>query len=161
MTIIEVKWSGPFDLKTIQTLHSSEDFGVYQIYGTHNISGPKTLLYIGQANEQRFGGRIPQHEWLDWDFPDFEIYVGRLGGDEQYDFDMWARQIHIVEKILIDHCQPPYNSKLLQGLDNSIDNQTLIINFGKRYKLPFEISTIWRQTKHNLGLWKPYTNAPK
>lgn len=157
MTIIEVKWDGPFSLSQVLTLNSTSDLGLYQIYGTHNISGPKTLVYIGQAKYQRFCGRIPQHNWINWDFPDFEIYIGRLGTNLKYEQQTWENQIDIVEKLLVDFCQPPYNTNLLQGLDEKIDNETIVINFGKRFKLPFEVSTFWRQTTHNHGSWTPYS----
>jgi hypothetical protein len=158
MAIIEIKWIGAYNPTTISSLRSSEDFGVYQIYGNHNISGPKTLLYIGQANDQFFGVRIPQHEWVSLEQLDCEIYVGKLGSSEQCSPATWTKQVNIVEKLLVDYCQPPFNSQLLQGLDNLIDDETLLFNFGKRFKLPFEVSTMWRNSTFNQSIWKPYSN---
>ena len=79
ITVIEILWDGPFKLSELKKLDSRKDYGIYQVYGTHNISGPNTLLYIGQANQQTFYQRIEQHrnDWLNWQFSDIELYVGR------------------------------------------------------------------------------------
>jgi hypothetical protein len=62
---IEILWDGPFTLEQIKGFNKSDDYGLYQIYGTHSIYGIDTLLYIGKAQEQKFCVRIPQHQnWL-------------------------------------------------------------------------------------------------
>ena len=50
LLIIEIGWSGPYDLAQISKLNTNSDYGLYQIYGTHNIFGANTLLYIGKAS---------------------------------------------------------------------------------------------------------------
>ena len=51
MKKIEIWWQGPFAIEDVKKFNSlRSDFGVYQIYGTHNIMGPNTLLYIGKAD---------------------------------------------------------------------------------------------------------------
>jgi hypothetical protein len=45
------------------------DYGIYQIYGTHDLSGSDTLFYVGQADSGTFGFRIMAHQsdWGRWD----------------------------------------------------------------------------------------------
>lgn len=158
MTLIEIEWKGPYTIQEICILNADIDYGVYQIYGTHNILGTDALLYIGQACDQTFSRRIPQREYITWDFPEYRIYVGRFGSSQVCTEQDWNTQINFGEQILIDYCQPPYNSQLLNGLSAGIPNDINLLNFGKRHKLPFTITTSWRQSSHNARLWKPYSN---
>lgn len=157
MTLLEIEWKGPYSIEEIGHLNTDIDYGIYQIYGTHNILGADTLLYVGQACGQKFAHRLPQHNFIDWDFPEFRIYIGRLGNFQYCSEQVWSNQIDYAEMILIDHCQPPYNSKLLNGLSGNIPNDINILNFGKRHKLPFTITTSWRLSSHHGGQWKPYS----
>lgn len=158
MTLIEIEWKGPFSIEEITSLNSDTDYGIYQIYGTHNILGTDVLLYVGQACEQTFGIRLPQRDYITWDFPEYRIYTGKLGSAQTVTMQDWNEQINFAEQILIDYCQPPYNSHLLNGLSAGIPNDINLLNFGKRHKLPFSITTSWRVSSHNAGLWKPYSN---
>ena len=45
---IHLIWEGPLTVETAKSANSGSDKGVYQIYGTHIISGPDTLLYVGR-----------------------------------------------------------------------------------------------------------------
>ena len=82
--IIEIEWEGPLPMKYVETkLNRAWDCGVYQIYGTHTIFGPDSLLYIGKARDC-FAERIPAHiEWTDWESRPVRVYVGRLGGGKR------------------------------------------------------------------------------
>lgn len=52
--VIEVSWEGPISLRqVVATRKKAEDYGVCQIYGTHNVFGPQALLYIGMARHRR------------------------------------------------------------------------------------------------------------
>ena len=159
MIQFEIEWKGPFSLEEISSLNTSIDYGIYQIYGTHNISGTDALLYVGQACDQTFSQRIPQREYISWEFPEYRIYIGRLGGSAVLSEEEWNKQISISEQILIDYCQPPYNSQLLNGLSASINNEINVLNFGKRHKLPFAITTSWRGSNHHKGIWKAFSNT--
>lgn len=160
MNIIEIEWSGPHLLDEALLAYSDTDFGLYAIYGTHNISGVDTLLYIGKVEDRNLGMRMSEHKnnYLDWAFPEYKIYFGRFGGEVHCLDAEWKSQINMSEIILIDFCQPPYNSQGLNGLVGKVKDDIIIFNWGKRHRLPFEVSTIWMQTFHHKSTWKPYSN---
>jgi len=60
--IINIWWGEPILLKDLESgkvgNNTDEDYGIYQIYGTHPIYGNDTLLYIGKASQQTFARRI-------------------------------------------------------------------------------------------------------
>jgi hypothetical protein len=155
VTIIEIRWTGPYKRDQIINLRSDQDYGIYQIYGTHNVNGPNTLLYIGKANDQQFATRINQHYWTEWEYSELEIYIGRLGGSKQIDQDEWEKQINIAEQLLIYYCSPPYNSKNIQGYDGSIKN-ILVVNLDKKNRLPMEVSTFYTDSEFWNGNWEEY-----
>jgi hypothetical protein len=62
MNKIEINWQGPLKIEETEKLNTNIDFGIYQIYGTHNIFGPNSLLYIGKACDQYFSTRLLQHK---------------------------------------------------------------------------------------------------
>lgn len=65
---LKISWEGPFTAEDVVSLNKDWDYGIYQIYGTHNIFGADSLLYIGKAMEQTFADRIVQHEhWIQWE----------------------------------------------------------------------------------------------
>lgn len=158
MTLIEIDWKGPFTIEETVALNTDIDFGVYQIYGTHNILGTDALLYLGQACDQTFAQRLPQREYITWDFPEYRIYVGRFGSSQSCSEHDWNTQINYAEQIFIDYCQPPYNSQLLNGLSESVPSNINLLNFGKRHKLPFAITTTWKVSSFHNGQWKAYSN---
>jgi hypothetical protein len=49
VTVLDLVWSGPYQLADLLVFTGAEDYGVYQIYGTHDVNGPDNLLYIGMA----------------------------------------------------------------------------------------------------------------
>ncbi|MGA2468769.1 MAG: hypothetical protein ABSH06_31075 [Thermodesulfobacteriota bacterium] len=121
---IKIVWDGPFSVKKIiDTLDNGrtspdfegEDYGVYQIYGKHILSGPNTLLYIGETTNQTFSGRFKQHEeWLDRE-ENVRIYVGRVYDPKKHskkdNWASWIQDIETAEKILIYKYSPNYNTK--------------------------------------------------
>ena len=158
MTLFEIEWKGPFTIDEIVLLNDSIDCGLYQIYGTHNIMGTDSLMYVGQTRDS-FAARLPNRDYIRWDYPEYKIYVGRFGGEDSCSKQDWHRQIDHAEQILIDYCQPPYNSQYLNGLSPSIADDIVILNFGKRHKLPYAVTTAWRQSSHQKGTWMPYCDA--
>ena len=74
ITTLAFNWEGPFKPgQVISQLtdagkppdYDGNDYGLYQIYGRHLISGPDALLYIGEATQQTFSARLRQHQsWL-------------------------------------------------------------------------------------------------
>ena len=144
--IIEIEWEGPLPMKYVETkLNRAWDCGVYQIYGTHTIFGPDSLLYIGKARDC-FAERIPAHiEWTDWESRPVRVYVGRLGGGKGTE-DMgdksrwgeWTTMINAAEKLLIYYTSPPYNSSGIRNL--SLVTPTLVINYKHRNRLPYAVT---------------------
>lgn len=119
---IHIEWNGPYDLEKICELSESTDYGVYQVYGTHPIYGSDVLLYIGQAKQQYFSKRIPQHEkfFYNQDSENITFYVGRLGGNNHVSGDEWDSQIDIAEKHLIFSHKPAFNSSNIESINNDI-----------------------------------------
>ena len=67
MRSVTIEWEGSFCLDyVIDELNGKDDYGLYQIYGTHIVYGASSLLYIGKAEGLTFSQRFSQHrsEWL-------------------------------------------------------------------------------------------------
>lgn len=156
LTKIEILWEGPFSSEEIKNLCNSEDYGLYQIYGTHNIFGSDSLLYIGLANNQTFATRLSQHEyWLEWENSEMKIYIGKLGGIKQISEDEWSELIIKAEKLLIYFAKPTHNSSNLNNYGANINN-TIVINYGRKNRLPMEVSTFYYDSQFWSDDWKPY-----
>lgn len=153
--IIEINWDGPYSINEINKFIDKSDFGIYQIYGTHIIYG-NSLLYIGKASENEFGVRIMSHiSWIEKEPLEVEIYLGRIGCNE-YNYNeavkKWSELIQKAERLLIFAISPAYNSS---GLNISFDSNYTVRNFGKRNKLPYEISTSYFNSDYFTQNWKP------
>lgn len=157
MKVIEIKWTGPFTDEEVKGMTHESDYGIYQVYGNHRIYGENILLYIGQANEQRFGVRIPQHkDWFGWEDAELKYYIGKIGGENNVSYEEWKLQVNLSESILIDYCQPAWNSKGLNGWINELD--AIVFNTGIRRCLPDEINKIhWNKTSLAQNNWKAFT----
>lgn len=156
--LIEIVWSGPYTEENIIDLKSSSDYGLYQIYGTHQIFGTDSLLYIGKSSEQLFADRLNQHNnWLTLEQSKTVIYVGKLGSSSDIiSDDAWNYEINIAEKLLVYHCSPPYNSQFINSVNYSTDENIVVLNFGLRQKLPFQVSTLAAKAYKANNDWKPY-----
>ena len=156
--IIEIKWDGPFSFEECVDKNCKViGYGIYQIYGTHNILGENTLLYIGKASDQEFGTRIAQHgEWVKHEQNEMKFYLGRLGGETQISDEDWAQSISDAEQLLIYYCSPPYNSKNIH--DYGDIERTIVLNFGKKNRIPYEVSTLIEESLFWLGerKWRLY-----
>ena len=158
LTIIEILWQGPTSESDIKRLNTGKDYGLYQIYGTHNIFGANILLYIGQANDQTFATRIAQHKWLELGYSGTQFFFGRLGGVKKINNEEWAKNIDIAERLLIYYCSPPYNTKNLYDYGEDI-KQIIVLNFGKKNVLPLEVSTLYHESAffERGKNWKEYS----
>ena len=158
LSIIEAMWEGPYHLKEIKNFKGDSDYGLYQIYGTHNIYGPDTLLYIGKSQKRTCSERFSEHkEWAEYEATSVDIYLGRLGGVDSTPSDRnWEDQIDQAERLLIYYCTPPYNSQGLNKLGKI--PTTIVLNYGKRKKLPHEFSNIDELSSYwkNESNWKLY-----
>lgn len=148
MKYIKIKWEGPFNQSEILNSDNEkgkQNYGIYQIYGNHKIYGKNVLLYIGKAQAQTFGIRIPQHiDWFYWEDIELKFYLGKIckhDNEIDYeDYEDWDKQINCAEKTLIHYCQPAWNSSGL-NTNSSTDyfEEFIIFNFGKKIDLPDEI----------------------
>ena len=80
LRVLQIQWDGPFNYAGLSQTDWQYAMGLYQIYGTHEVHGPDTLLYIGETITQSFEARIRQHEkeWLTVQASSAAIYLGRI-----------------------------------------------------------------------------------
>lgn len=149
--VINILWEKiPFDFEIIKTKNSESDFGLYQVYGKHNVYGQNALLYIGQSNIQKFSNRLKDR----WEFiessciPKF-ICLGKIVKSKnasepfEYEINEWEKIINIAEKILIKTHTPAMNKQDVTGLFNKEqDENYLILNWGDYGKLLPEVSNL-------------------
>lgn len=146
---IPVLWEGPYkpDEVVRQLNHggappnyAGEDYGIYQVYGLHILSGRDTLLYIGRATEQTFADRFRQHaRWLSAE-EGVSVYVGRVYAPERHTsvdhWNTWVRDVCLAECVMIYKYSPNYNSVSvseppnLQGFE-----QVVVAHEGPRHRL--------------------------
>lgn len=143
LDIIHIIWQGPLSLEEAEAANTGSDYGVYQIYGTHDVSGPDTLLYIGQADSNPFGGRISYHknEWARWTPSEVAVYLGRLAGCAPITNESWGRAIDRAEAVLIWKVGVPFNSSRVKTLRYG-EEPILIVNHLRRHRLPEYVSTL-------------------
>ena len=158
--LIHLEWEGPFTPGEIARFDKDPDYGVYQIYGTHNVFGSDALLYIGQAYERTFAHRIPEHDdWISWQAGSTQIYLGRLCGVEpmiQANWPKWKDLVDRAEKTLIYFCSPPYNSSGLRSLRDM--PPTIVANYKRRHRLPQIVSNVYESAP--FADLKPYGSEP-
>jgi hypothetical protein len=157
--VIDIVWDGPFTMEEVVSRKGDADYGVYQIYGTHLVMGPECLLYIGQANENTFGTRMPAHlEWTNWEAHEVGVYLGRLGGIEPMTSGkqkLWEDRINRAEKLMIYFCAPPYNAANIKSLPQF--PPTVVVNYRHRNRLPYLISNISEQSPAEDPRFKAYS----
>jgi hypothetical protein len=151
VTIIDIVWEGPFTLAEVeQNRHDATDYGIYQIYGTHN-AGADQLLYIGRAADNKFGVRVPWiHQWADWEPKSVEIYLGRLGAIQPIPPTLqaqeeWGEWICRAEAMLIYFTSPPFNSSGIRSLPELPDAPIIILNCA-RQRLPSVVSNLYEKS---------------
>jgi hypothetical protein len=145
LIVLHIIWDGPLTAAGAERATGANDYGVYQIYGTHSITGPDTLLYVGQTDRRTFGQRFPEHQnkWGRWEPSEISIYLGRLAGFGPISDVTWGKLIDRAEAALILKCTPAYNVARITGLPQKYrDQPTLIVNHGHRHRLPESISTM-------------------
>jgi hypothetical protein len=141
---IHVEWEGPLSYAQVLRLRNEdEDYGVYQVYGSHPVYGSDVLLYIGKADKQTLGKRLSQETWPEYnkDSERVAVYVGRLHTfNEIPNESKWCQQIALVERLLILAHRPAANSS---GLNVSIGEELShvhVLNWGKYRDLLPEVS---------------------
>lgn len=165
-TVIEIFWDGPLSTDKAKTASEKSDYGIYQLYGTHNVLGPDALLYIGKAEADTFSQRILWHqkEWIDWEASPVHVYLGRLGGvgeprKEKSEWQDWEDRISRAERLLIYFCAPPYNSQGLKTYGEM--SPTIVLNYHRRHRLPTEVSTFYEAGDYarRRAEWNPWLSV--
>ncbi|MGE7716939.1 hypothetical protein [Priestia megaterium] len=146
--IIQIDWDGPYKITELPQLTDSiSDYGIYQIYGYQPVYGNDVLLYIGKADQQTFGKRIPQENW--WgtnDSNNIKIYVGRLLGPQTPNQLEWSLEIDLAEQLLIYVHKPAYNARSVSSLRNLKIQDVHTLNWSNYRSLLPEVSGL-RWTK--------------
>ena len=116
--IIGINWEGPLNIGEVIRGKNNDvsDYGVYQIYGHHILYKDNALLYIGIAAKETFSYRFREHKinlLKDDDQGKIKIYLGMLRDSSEYvskdDWEVYYRDAHFVEDILIYKYLPSYN----------------------------------------------------
>lgn len=139
---IHIDWKSGVTLENSYTFQTGEDYGLYQIYGTHPVYGQNTLLYIGKAVSQTFGVRLKEHDkWLyNQDSKRIAVYTGRIGSNNpKIDWNNWENMIHVAERLLIYAHQLSGNSSNIKT-PGEIPIDTHVFNWGDRGLLLPEVS---------------------
>ncbi|HEX5746265.1 MAG TPA: hypothetical protein VFZ09_08470 [Archangium sp.] len=144
--LVRINWIGPFAPDKVPVNPEYDDnFGLYQIYGIHEVFGPQSLLYIGKAEHLSFAERINQHlsNWLSSN-SDAQVRLGLLHPKdykhEPKDWSDWKQLLRDTEALTIFWHTPPYNSRNI----SHYSGPTLRVqNFGQRGRLLPEFSTDW------------------
>lgn len=148
MKLLRIWWEGPLTYSEVGEKSAEVDYGLYQIYGHHNVFGPNSLIYIGKAEQQTFAARFAQHweNWLKFE-REVTIYLGRIHHEDRREDDNWAEWQQLVsdaEKLLIHWHTPPYNSQFI----SEYTGRPLHVQcWGDRGRLLPEFSSHWPQCR--------------
>ncbi len=113
-------------------LNGPDCYGLYYITGSHFIYGNNTLLYLGKAQEQRFGYRLNQHDDFDvTNIPSIkQLYIGKFIKRDSVNESNWGDVIDLSEKLIINSIIPAMNSSNIKGiLDEKQFGEILICNW--------------------------------
>ena len=146
MRSVRVEWEGPFCLDSvIYELNGKDDYGLYQIYGTHIIlepdGGTDHLLYIGMTGlGSTFSERLKNHKasWIWYNLKhrgEISIHIARLPS-------MSKEEIERFEALEIYWHSPLYNGQHITSIDEYRYPRIKIINKGSRRKLLERIDNI-------------------
>jgi hypothetical protein len=146
---LEIVWNGPFGREAVISRfkeegrppdYDGEDYGLYQIYGTHILCGADTLLYIGRSTGQTFSRRFSNHDhWLSLE-EDVAVYLGRIYDPDRHTardlWNLWVADVRLAECALIYKYSPNYNAVSISappalGGFRSVE----IVHRGQRHKL--------------------------
>jgi hypothetical protein len=161
--VIHIVWERPLTPDKAANKNTDDNYGVYQIYGTHAVTGPNTLLYVGRANGTRLGDRIAAAEsaWGRWEPKQIEVYLGRIAGLEPTTDETWSELIDRAAAILIFKVGLPYNSAGIASLPPRFqDKPTLVVNHGRRNRLPERLSTITEFVNTDTRDFKKFGYSP-
>lgn len=147
MKLARLDWTGPFSLEEVLQLTGKDDYGIYQVSGSHVVFGRDSLLYIGRAVGVTFGARFQQHASWVMQESGVEIRLARpRKGDyaEDDDWKEWDGLARDCEALNIYWHSPPYNSR---GLNAYKGNPLRIQNCGERGSVLPEVSSDWKKVE--------------
>lgn len=113
-------------------INKADCYGLYYITGSHFIYGQNTMLYLGKAQEQRFGYRLSQHDDFSvTNIPNINrLYIGKFLKRDSVNEANWGDAIDLSEKLLINSMIPAMNSTSIKWvLDENIYGDILICNW--------------------------------
>lgn len=146
---LAINWFGLFQVGQVLTrfndggrppLYDGPDYGLYQIYGKHILTGPDTLLYVGRATHQTFSTRFSAHRaWLVGE-ERISIYLGRIHDRERHlpenEWAVWIRDVHIAECLMIYKYSPNYNSVSISESPSLTPYEKVVLeHLGQRHRL--------------------------
>ena len=139
-TAIHIDCEGPFSFHEANKFNKPTDMGLYQIYGTHRVYGPNTLLSIGQVQDRLFAERLTEHKTRYEgynDFSEIKFYLGYFYCKNDISKDAWKDQVNDAEKLLIYAHTPALNSQYLnyEGFPEDLRNDLIIYNWRNNAKL--------------------------
>ncbi len=139
---INIEWEGPFQIKDIKRFNTENDFGLYQIYGSHPVYGSNILLYIGKASIQAFGTSIFQEGWGHHNNEyGLEVHLGRVLADKALPKSQQQDQIELVFRLLVYAHSPAYNATHINNVHEDEHLQKVhVLNWKSHRDLLPEIS---------------------
>lgn len=151
MTTIVIEWTKfAYNEEQIKKLSTSNDYGLYQIYGWHPAYGKNALLYIGRSVGQPFAKRLYERwDLIETYFAPHTIRVGRIVKDNKQTNSVDSPKptrselIRLAEKLLLHTHAPALNKQDISGLLNikNENDHIHIINWGDFGTLLPELST--------------------
>lgn len=144
--VVYLDWEGPFSLDDMKKFNTKNDYGLYQVYGSHSVYGANVLLYIGKTGTQTFGNTIHNEGWKYYDNSSgLRVYLGRFLSHGGFSNVEKAKQIHRCFKLLIYAHSPAYNAEFINTFHNDKGLKKLTIINCKNYRdlLPEVSGTKW------------------
>ena len=142
-TLVIIEWKRLRRWSDVKDLTGEDDYGIYEIVGSHAVVGDRSLLYIGKAEDRAFGERLQEHkDWLQKEW-EVEIYVGRIreiDGDDDFSDCQWNEVLSDAERLLIYAHSPPYNARDIHEVPSLQHEGLRIINVGYHGALLPEVS---------------------
>ena len=114
---------------------------LYAAYGTSDIYGQDSLLYIGQTRSlsQRMSQHLEKGGTLST-ITNLHISVGVFHGP----YNDISKIMDVTEKLLINILKPSHNSANINEASKLAKQDMLVhvLNYGNRYKIPLEVSNV-------------------
>jgi hypothetical protein len=142
---IYIDWDGPYGLDELEELDDPrQDYGLYQVYGSHPLYGEEVLLYLGATGGDRtFAGRIAEEQtyWeAEEDFQPLAVYVGRLMGVVTPGAGVWEEEMEVAHRLLVFAHAPVFNGRQVAAVPDDDLKDVHVVNWGSHLDLAPEVS---------------------